>query len=129
MKTSFITIVALLFCILFSTQAQLHLRKNGMPDMRYSENKEIFGNSYNSGVSSPTFSTPSPSIPIYSTPSIPTYPTKMDGSLDMRYHENRELQGLSTPSYSTPSIPTYPTKMNGTPDMRYKVNKNAFGGF
>ena len=129
MKTSFITTVALIFCVLFSTQAQLHLRKNGMPDMRFTENKEIFGNSYNSGASLPTFSAPSSTFSTYSTPSIPTYPTKMDGSLDMRYHENRELQGLSTPSYSTPSIPTYPTKMDGTPDMRYKINKQTFGGF
>jgi hypothetical protein len=129
MKTSFITTVTLLFCLLFSTQAQLHLRKNGMPDMRYSENKEIFGNSHNSGASLPTFSTPSSTFSTYSTPSIPSYPTKMDGSLDMRYHQNRELQGLSTPKFPTLTFNNYPTKMNGTPDMRYKINKQTFGGF
>ena len=53
----------------------------------------------------------------------------MNGSLDMRYRENRELQGLSIPKFPTPTFNNYPTKMNGTPDMRYKINKQTFGGF
>ncbi len=40
--------------------------------------------------------------------------TKKDGTLDMRYKENKEKKA-----------PAGPLKKNGTPDMRYKANKTA----
>ncbi|HVZ96284.1 MAG TPA: hypothetical protein VG847_05370 [Chitinophagaceae bacterium] len=40
--------------------------------------------------------------------------TKKDGTLDMRYKENKEKKA-----------PAGPLKKNGTPDMRYKANKQA----
>lgn len=90
-----------MFGFAFSASAQTHYKQDGTPDMRYKENKQLYGNSY----STPSYSTPSYSTPSYSTPSY------------------------STPSYSTPStsFPTYPTKQDGTPDMRYKENKQLYG--
>jgi hypothetical protein len=39
-------------------------------------------------------------------------PTKKDGTLDMRYKQNKEV-----------AKPAGPTRKDGTPDMRYKANK------
>jgi hypothetical protein len=41
--------------------------------------------------------------------------TKKDGTLDMRYKENKGKK----------EAPAGPLKKNGTPDMRYKANKTA----
>jgi hypothetical protein len=89
-----------MFGFTFSVKAQ-HYNKNGTPDMRYKENKQIYGNSY----SQPNYSQPNYSAPTYSQP---TY---------------------SQPTYSTPSnnYPTYPQNKNGTPDMRYKENRQLYG--
>jgi len=66
--------------IIFSLSASAQLKKDGMPDMRYSSNKNLYGGSssystpsypssnYNSGYSTPSYSTPIYSSPIYSTP-------------------------------------------------------------
>jgi len=40
--------------------------------------------------------------------------TKKDGTLDMRYKENKEKKA-----------PAGPLKKDGTPDMRYKANKKT----
>ncbi|MEK7718160.1 MAG: hypothetical protein AAB347_00895 [Bacteroidota bacterium] len=45
MKTRRILSVLLLVAIAFVSQAQ-HYRSNGMPDMRYSENRSAYGSSY-----------------------------------------------------------------------------------
>lgn len=90
----------------FSANAQTHLKKDGTPDMRYRENKQIYGNSYSTpSYSSPSYSTPSYSSPSYSTPSY------------------------SSPNYSAPSTsyPEYHTNKDGSPDMRYKENKELYG--
>ena len=43
---------------------------------------------------------------------------KKDGTLDMRYKENKEAE----------KKPIAPTKKDGTPDMRFKENKRSEGG-
>jgi hypothetical protein len=104
----------------FSVNAQTHYKKDGTPDMRYKENKQLYGNSYSTpSYSTPSYSTPSYSTPSYSTPSYstPSYSTP-----------SYSTPSYSTPSYSTPSTyPTYPNKKDGTPDMRYKENKQLYG--
>ncbi len=79
----------------FTVNAQFHYNKDGTPDMRYKENKQIYGNPYSTpSYSTPRYSTPSYSTPSYSTPySYPTYPNKKDGTPDMRYKENKQLYG------------------------------------
>jgi hypothetical protein len=111
MKQLVIVLIAM-FGFAFSVNAQTHYKKDGTPDMRYKENKQMYGNSY---------SQPSYSQPTYSQPTQPTYkqPT---------YSQPTYQQNYSQPTYSTPSTyPTYPTKKDGTPDMRYKENKQLYG--
>ncbi|XP_070568035.1 uncharacterized protein [Ptychodera flava] len=104
------------------------LKKDGTPDMRFSENRQAylppgrtvsggFDMRYSSNKSS--FASPSPSPPprIVTTPTyIP--PTISSYSSDMRRKVNRELP---------PRHPVTggPTKKDGTLDMRYKQNKVA----
>lgn len=45
--------------------------------------------------------------------------TKADGSLDMRYKENKQAAGNAAKS----AVVNGPKKADGTPDMRYKDNK------
>lgn len=100
MKNLVIVLIAMLG-FAFSAKAQ-HYNKDGSPDMRYKENKQTYGNSYSqpsysqpsNNYSQPTYKEPTYSKPSYSSPSsYPTYPTKQDGTPDMRYKENKELYG------------------------------------
>lgn len=97
MKKFLVTIVAITgFAMIGKTQ--VHVNQNGTPDMRYKENKQVYG--------TPSYSTPSNNTPNYNSPSYnnPTY---------------------NKPANS--NYQTYPTKQNGTPDMRYKENKQLYG--
>lgn len=111
MKQLVIVLIAM-FGFTISVNAQFHYKQDGTPDMRYKENKQMYGNSYSQpsyNYSQPTYTQPTYSQPTYSQPtySQPSY---------------------SQPSYSSPSTyPTYPTKKDGTPDMRYKENKQLYG--
>ncbi len=94
MKKLFLFIALLTSWI--GVNAQTHTNKDGSPDMRYKENREIY----------PT--TPSPSYEPNYTPRE-TYPT-------------RTTPSSTYPSTTDP----YPTKQDGTPDMRYKSNRDLY---
>ena len=77
------------------------LKKNGTPDMRYTVNKQRYGD--NSAATSASRG-----------------PLKKDGTPDMRYAANRR-QSHNSPT--PPSQARGPLKKNGTPDMRFKANR------
>ena len=79
------------------------LKKDGTPDMRYAENKQLCA------ASSAAASTPSHG------------PLKKNGTPDMRYTENKQRCAASSAATCTTSHG--PLKKNGTPDMRYTVNQ------
>lgn len=86
-----------MLCLSISSNAQSHTKKDGTPDMRYRENKDLYGStspSYTPSKSQPNNTNYSPSN--YDPPksTFPTYPTKQDGTPDMRYKENKDLYGL-----------------------------------
>ncbi len=61
MKHLIICFSLLFFCVTADAQ---HYKKDGTPDMRYKENKTMYGSSY----STPSYSQPSYLIPSYSSP-------------------------------------------------------------
>ena len=118
MKNLVFTLITML-CFTITVTAQTKYNKDGTPDMRYKDNKETYG-AYYQAPSTPSYNTRStnntanytpnfypsqreerntlttPSFPkqSFSTPTtIPTYPSKKDGTADMRYKENRQLYG------------------------------------
>lgn len=107
-----ITIFILLNLFTFG-KAQLHYNKNGTPDMRYKENKALYGN-------------PSYSLPSYNNESKTAQPTRSS-----KINEYPTTQ-TTPPSYSNPytgdksNTPSYPNKKDGTPDMRYKENRQIY---
>jgi hypothetical protein len=98
---------ALFFTFNLLVNAQSRTNKDGSPDMRYKQNQQLYGNTTSSSSTfTPSFSTPkyeapkstySTSTSTYTNPytntksSLPSYPTKKDGTPDMRYKENRSL--------------------------------------
>lgn len=87
--------------------AQIHTNKDGSPDMRYKENKQIYGNNFE--LPDNNFELPNNNFNSYSTPSTPNY----------------NLPNQQKNSY--PSYPSYPNKQDGTPDMRFKDNRQLYG--
>jgi hypothetical protein len=84
MKYLIIALIAM-FGFTFSANAQTRVKKDGTPDMRYKENKQVYGQ--------PTYKEPKQT---YTQPTYnqPTYNgsgnrTKKDGTPDMRYKENK----------------------------------------
>jgi hypothetical protein len=105
--------------------AEVHLKKDGTPDMRYKSSREA------------VYSSPSPApAPSYYSPastySSPAVHLKKDGTPDMRYKSSREAVYSSpspapapyrpSPSSGGSSRSGGPLKKDGTPDMRYKSN-------
>jgi hypothetical protein len=93
-----------------STIPGQHLKKDGTPDMRFRENKELVASR------STTANAP-----------VQEGPKKKDGTPDMRFRENRgtlEKTTLAT-SHNITSTGEGPRKKDGTLDMRFKVNKEA----
>ena len=111
-KVSTLLIAILIFWT--SVLSAQHLKKDGAPDMRYKENKELYSNQ------------PSPSsINSYSTPSstsnnYSTIHLKKDGTPDKRYKENRTstsdatTRSSSYPKYhkTSTTVPRYNSKPN-----------------
>ena len=103
--------------------------KDGLPDMRFKINKEIFGNKVS--VASSQTSNPAPRS------SYTAGPVKKDGTTDMRYAVNKLSSGYSSrwSNYSSRSSSRGsvlgsgscgPLKSDGTPDMRYAANRSAY---
>ena len=89
----------------------LHMKRDGTPDMRYRSSKQYFQES-----STPSYASPSPSQS--------DYHYKKDGTLDRRYRSTKEYeQKNSTPSYQAPSQSDYHYKKDGTLDRRYRSTK------
>jgi hypothetical protein len=119
MKKVILAIVSIL-TLSFSVNAQY--KKDGTPDMRFSANKQLYGNSYSApspSYSPSTYSTPSSSYSLpsttYSAPKVETYTTP-NNSLYSQPREQRQT-----------SYPSYPQTKSGAPDMRYKENKQLYG--
>ena len=82
--------LCLFFGVILAGYSQTYLNKDGSPDMRYKQNKQLYGDPYKNQNSSPRYNYNS-NQNNYST--TPTYPTKKNGTPDMRYRENRNLYG------------------------------------
>lgn len=98
MKKLIILSIAL-FGLIVTVNAQWN--SNGTPDMRYKQNKEMYGNSY-------------------STPSINSY--NNNSNLNSGFKQETYTNPYTN---SQSNYPSYPTKSNGTPDMRYKENRHT----
>lgn len=130
------------------------LKKDGTPDMRYRVNKDFFGSkerkpespytpcniqratgllekngatgkSNRGALESSCSRTNSFQPP--STPGCFVGPVKKDGTPDMRYNVNKQLNNACSSFRSIQkSSQSGPLKKNGTPDMRYTANKQAY---
>ena len=123
-----------------SASSNLHYKKDGSLDMRYSSSKTVvaqqapssgygvsypspsYGSSYSSPVSNP-----------YSSPVANPYVSndlhyKKDGSLDMRYASSKTAVGQgSSASDSVPLSDSLHYKKDGSLDMRYASSKEVAG--
>src|SRR3989344_1756237 len=104
-------LLTIFFFLLIAAPAGIaeKLKKDGTPDMRYSENQIKYGSGNNNSYSAPI-------IP------PPTVHLKKDGTPDRRYNENKVPYRAPTTTYSPPT-PTVHLKKDGTPDKRYNENK------
>jgi len=100
-------IIALFFSLIIciSILSAQHLKKDGSPDMRYTENKSTY--------SSPSYTPPASSYHSYPVPSYSGTHLKKDGTPDLRYKENKSQ--YSKPTYAAPksqskSYTNYPVK-------------------
>ena len=107
MKKFFFLIAAMTLLALFATA---QTKKNGTPDMRYSANKQVYGNTYSSPVpaSSPSnsFSQPSSGPDTYpnSSPSRPVYNgSEHSGSHSGTYHGGQGGSSHKNGIYSNPN--------------------------
>ncbi len=116
-------LLAIVSVLTFSVCSNAQINKDGTPDMRFRENKQIYGNSYQKPTqnygSSNSYSTPSNSYSLpsstYSAPKVETY-TAPNNSFFSQPRVERQS-----------SYPSYPTKKSGVPDMRFKENKQLYG--
>ena len=99
------------------------LRKDGQPDMRFKENRELY-------LEEGTNRNGSPDKRLKEKRAHVQGPLKKNGTPDMRYKVNREAfsqkGGMAEfPFTSAERQRLGPMKKNGTPDMRFKVNQEA----
>ena len=99
------------------------LRKDGQPDMRFKENRELY-------LEEGTNKSGSPDRRLRENRPKVTGPLKKNGTPDMRYKVNKEAFDREGRKAELPFTPSNkqrngPLKKNGTPDMRFKVNREA----
>jgi hypothetical protein len=101
--------ITLLFSLMMviTVGVSAQLRKNGMPDMRYSANKATYGSTY----TTPTYTTPT-----YTTPSI-SYPTNPSSTYTSGYTRNdgTTVQGYNHTTPNSTNWDNYSTQGNTNP--------------
>ena len=90
--------MVLVFAFITATSLHAQTKKDGTPDMRYSANRQSYGNSY---------STPSPSAPNYYTPTYTAPPAERNYNNGGQYKVQDGYQ-RSNGSYVAPHIKTNP---------------------